>query len=686
MNNSVMEALSVLGFNDMATLPKLKEIRKRFLQLSLKYHPDKNGDTSESKEYFQRILDPYNVAGEACKNTVYEDDDDEDKLARKMFTQFCFSSVQENANSFTIKTEKSLYSIWKDVLIASLGQPQDLKAHGLKFTVDDTCSHPPARIFLTFYTTGKLLIQAKGNQHCFNEHFVQDHLEPLFSQVYNRKKLQKTLSHKTPITKHTSGKAVSRVHKCLKCDFKCTEISIFYQHKKREHGRSGRNILEKPHEKETSTPAYSVLPLDGSSNRSVVVVPHADDCTVPLPRTPKKNVPCILCEESFPDPPSATKHIQTHHEISCDECDEVFFSKDDLKSHTHKHVASVASEPSNQSSQTNNQSCKFFCMLCGSGYHTDLGLDKHICSQHEIKCEICHATFYDKYDLTVHTNGVHGTTTLNCLDNKMYTCDICQTECRGNKELKIHIEINHSFEALFSTKEMIECEKRVLNTILEEFIEFLPTAWSFDSHASNFSEWLPESTECFLNREPNASCNAEFNGSIFDYSDKSINSKDIEYEPCDHKTTHTTSQSDHPNSHDAQFHTTNEVGESLNFLCSFCGLTFCNTQQLTNHVHMHHTFYSDLSVNDHGLQEYHELCKCSECEVSFNMEADLMLHFQSNHSNPPVPITFPCPDCGITFAEIKDLEGHVNRCHKSSHNHLQADSISDLGLQLKLDH
>ena len=258
MNSCVMEALSILGFDDVTSLPKLKEIRKRFLQLSLKYHPDKNSDSGEAKEHFQKILEAYNVAGEACENKVYDDDDDEDKLARMMFKQFCFSSVTENVNSFTIKTEKPLYSIWKDVLIASLGQPQDLKAHGLKFTVDDACNNPPARIFLTFYTTGKLLIQAKGNEHCFNEHFVQKHLEPLFSQVYTRKKLQKTLSHKTPITKHTGGKAkaVSKVYKCLKCDFKCTEISIFYQHKKREHGKSGRSILDKSEEN-----TYSVLPV-----------------------------------------------------------------------------------------------------------------------------------------------------------------------------------------------------------------------------------------------------------------------------------------------------------------------------------------------------------------------------------------------------------------------------------------
>ena len=74
------------------------------------------------------------------------------------------------------------------------GQPEDLKTHGMKFKVDDNCENDVSRIFLTIYKTGKMLIQAEGNKHSLSSHFVDNHLEALYIQVYNKKKLQKTLT------------------------------------------------------------------------------------------------------------------------------------------------------------------------------------------------------------------------------------------------------------------------------------------------------------------------------------------------------------------------------------------------------------------------------------------------------------------------------------------------------------
>ena len=74
-----------------------------------------------------------------------------------------------------------------------------------------------SRISLTIYKTGKMLIQAEGNKHSLSSHFVDNHLEALYTQVYNKKKLQKNLTSKTPVTKQTGGgrRTISRVHKCL---------------------------------------------------------------------------------------------------------------------------------------------------------------------------------------------------------------------------------------------------------------------------------------------------------------------------------------------------------------------------------------------------------------------------------------------------------------------------------------
>ena len=118
LSSEVREALDTLVFENLVNLPKLKEIRKKYLKLSSIHHPDKNGGSIEAKQNFQRILSAYEIAGKACEDVVYDDDDEEDKLARKIFKQFCFTSVKENMNSFTIKTEKKLFDIWKRLIDA----------------------------------------------------------------------------------------------------------------------------------------------------------------------------------------------------------------------------------------------------------------------------------------------------------------------------------------------------------------------------------------------------------------------------------------------------------------------------------------------------------------------------------------------------------------------------------------
>ena len=116
MKSNLKEALTIFGFERLDKIPKVKDIRRRFMKLSLLNHHDKNNSSSEANSRFQDILKAYETAGEVLKDTVYEDDNQEDEIAMKMFKQFFFSSVKENASSFTILTEKSLYPIWCEML------------------------------------------------------------------------------------------------------------------------------------------------------------------------------------------------------------------------------------------------------------------------------------------------------------------------------------------------------------------------------------------------------------------------------------------------------------------------------------------------------------------------------------------------------------------------------------------
>ena len=70
MEIKLKDALKVLGFDVSGSLPKLKEIRKRFLKLSLLHHPDRNDGSKEAKQLFQSILNAYEVAWKAFEDII----------------------------------------------------------------------------------------------------------------------------------------------------------------------------------------------------------------------------------------------------------------------------------------------------------------------------------------------------------------------------------------------------------------------------------------------------------------------------------------------------------------------------------------------------------------------------------------------------------------------------------------
>ena len=69
--------LQLMGFNQ---IPQMKELRKRFLQLSVECHPDKGG----SDKKFQELLDAHNFISKFIIENVPADlNDNEKTIARK---------------------------------------------------------------------------------------------------------------------------------------------------------------------------------------------------------------------------------------------------------------------------------------------------------------------------------------------------------------------------------------------------------------------------------------------------------------------------------------------------------------------------------------------------------------------------------------------------------------------------
>ena len=213
MEQRIKNALKVLGFEDLSTIPKMKEIRKQWIRLSLLHHPDK--PTGETKA-FQQLVNAYEIACETAKKNEYDKSDLEEEVARKMHDQSQSMSVMENQQSYTILIEKCMIQYWESVLGLMYGTPKDQKTSGKKFSFKDSCPDG-GMIHITLYHTGKILLQAEKNKHSINIHFVNCHLEKLYAQVYRRKpeisvhglKLPTSVLKQSPLILKSRSKSLS---------------------------------------------------------------------------------------------------------------------------------------------------------------------------------------------------------------------------------------------------------------------------------------------------------------------------------------------------------------------------------------------------------------------------------------------------------------------------------------------
>ena len=161
MDPKVIEALKVLGFEELVEIPKMKEIIKKYKKLAFLKHPDRNNGTPEATAEFQVILNAYHIAGQAAEANPVDPDDNDDHIVRKLYKQFQAKSVKENSSLVTIHTEKALYAIWMETLTIFAGMPENKGTNGNKFPFIHVYNDSSFKVYLTMYHTGKLLIQAE---------------------------------------------------------------------------------------------------------------------------------------------------------------------------------------------------------------------------------------------------------------------------------------------------------------------------------------------------------------------------------------------------------------------------------------------------------------------------------------------------------------------------------------------
>ena len=93
--------------------------------------------------------------------------------------------------------------------------------------------------------------------------------------------------------------------------------------------------------------------------------------------------------------------------IKCPNCEYQTNITSHLAKHMKKtHGGSVTRRLSVSSDDAESTSfiSKVDCVLCGSGFSSKSEMNNHVKNDHELKCEVCDSTFYDKYDLDMHMN------------------------------------------------------------------------------------------------------------------------------------------------------------------------------------------------------------------------------------------------------------------------------------------
>ena len=400
MDPQIKEALKVLGFEDPKEMPKMKEIAKKFRILCLLKHPDKPGGT---KEAFQELLSAYDIAGDAANKLKKDENDLEDNIARKIFEQFKFMSIKENMQTFTIIIEKEYLKAWNEVLKKNFGDFKDNGVNGKKFSFKDKCFGDGSTcIFLTIYHTCKILLQAEKNNHLINIHFVHNHLENLYKEVYKRKTPQiSILGIKLPTERIKDSPLVRRIKKrslslpCGDCDFNADNAKSMKDHKKTTHKQRTLGITAKFHcslcqngfnnEKELSE-------HEKKEHESSIDIEEAE-VTTQQNNVPLESHICTSCTEEFGEEIDLEAHIKDAHEcdkqIKCDSCELLFSTNSDLM----KHKLS-----------SHNDSLK--CDKCEFTSTSELWFRQHILTVHApgFQCHECESNINPK-DLVVLCSG-----------------------------------------------------------------------------------------------------------------------------------------------------------------------------------------------------------------------------------------------------------------------------------------
>ena len=140
---------------------------------------------------------------------------------------------------------------------------------------------------------------------------------------------------------------------------------------------------------------------------------------------------CNKCDKMFVSHVSLELHYVTlHQKINhcCDKCGKAFMFHH--KGAMLQHIR-----------ETHNRELSYVCHLCGQSCIRRAELKRHLFHMHEIgknkpKCDTCHKTFFNNFELRQHQEQVH-------IREKKFKCDRCEWVGVSKGKLARHIKEKH---------------------------------------------------------------------------------------------------------------------------------------------------------------------------------------------------------------------------------------------------
>ena len=117
---NINDALNILHVDNLANID-LQSLKKRYHKLALQHHPDKNGNTIESKEHFQKIGEAYDL----LKREIGDINIDEDDLTNNYATGYTFILTMFLKTLFKDVNYEIVLSILKDAVSVALFESID---------------------------------------------------------------------------------------------------------------------------------------------------------------------------------------------------------------------------------------------------------------------------------------------------------------------------------------------------------------------------------------------------------------------------------------------------------------------------------------------------------------------------------------------------------------------------------